>query len=115
MPTLQHRVAIQRRSTTDTTLGQPGQAWVTVATVWALVAPIRGREWFAAGQSQATADVRVTVRKRSDLTADTRIVPAVGSPMEGQPLIVQGIPIEVLDDNRQFVELMCMAGARDGR
>lgn len=112
--TLRHRVLLQRRATGADAAGQALQSWQDVATVWAAVEPIRGAEWFAAGQEQASADVRVTIRHRTDVTSAWRVVPSVGSPYAGQPMDVQGMPIDVRGE-RRYLELMCLAGVKDGR
>ncbi len=42
------RITIQQRSTSVDPLGQPSLAWVNVATVWADINPLSGRELIAA-------------------------------------------------------------------
>ena len=111
---LRHRIALQRRVAGVDAAGQASETWVTVDTVWAAVVPLRGREWFAAGQEQGSADVRVTVRWRDDITTGMRVVPAAGAPCAGLPLDIQGLPIE-LAGQRRMIELMCLAGVKDGR
>jgi len=105
---LNHRVTLQRRSATPGALGQASTTWTDVATVWAAVEPLRGRDWFAAGQRQASADVRITVRHRADVTADMRVL------WRGVPHDLSAPPIDVRGEGR-YLELMCITGVRDGR
>ncbi|MBY0467609.1 MAG: phage head closure protein [Burkholderiaceae bacterium] len=106
---LDQRVQLQRRDDTQVRdeLGTLPEVWITVATLWAKVEPLRGREYFAAGQMQAATDVRVTIRFRADVRADWRVV------HRSRPMgIASVIDIEA---RREFLELMCVEGVRDGR
>lgn len=105
---LNHRVTLQRRSATPGALGQASATWVSVDTVWAFVEPLRGRDWFSAGQRQSSADVRITLRYRDDVTADMRVV------WNGTPHDLSAPPIDVRGEHR-YLELMCVTGVRDGR
>lgn len=109
---MNHRVLIRQR-TGATSQGRKLPAWEDVATVWADVQVLRGREWFAANANQATADVRVRIRFRNGIDGTLQVIPQAGSPLAGQPLDVQGIPI--VDGQRRYIEMMCMAGVKDGR
>lgn len=111
MPTLNDKVQPQRRAPGTNGVGQALDTWIDVGLpLWAKVEYLRGREWFAAAQEQATADARVTVRFTTAITADMRLV------HRGQPLDIQGVPIPIRDDSRrQFLEMMCVAGVKDGR
>lgn len=54
--------------------GHGATTFVDVATVWAAPEPLRGREFFAAGQQQAAAEVRFRIRWRTDVLASWRVV-----------------------------------------
>ncbi len=69
---LRQRVAIQNYTETRDAMGHPIQSYSTVATVYAAVEPIKGREFFAAEQVQSDTDVRIRMRYRDDITIDTR-------------------------------------------
>lgn len=105
---LTQRLTLQQRTATTDGLGQAAGAWQDVATVWARAQPLRGREFFAAGQLQAVAEVKFTVRWRSDITAAWRVV------WRGQPHDIVAPPIDV-EGRREWLELMCAQGVRDGR
>lgn len=104
---LKERVTLQSRAAGVDSHGHPSTSWSDVATVWADVQPIRGREYFAAGQTQAPVDVRVRIRYRSGVTPAMRV-------------LWRSVPhdiVSVIDMGAQRValELMCMTGGRDGR
>ncbi|MFQ5625592.1 MAG: phage head closure protein [Methyloligellaceae bacterium] len=73
---LRHRVQVQSRSST-TSGGELSDTWSTVATVWADIDPLTGRELLAAHQTQSEATIRVAMRYGSelkDLTSDDRLL-----------------------------------------
>ena len=113
-PTLNHRVRLERPDGLLTNLGQPSGNWVPVAEVFAHVSMLRARELFAAGQANASTDVRVILRHRDDVAASWRVVPLAPAPMAGKPLALQGDPISI-NGHRSYLELLCQSGVRDGR
>lgn len=100
------RVTLEARSATRAPNGEELLSWAPIATVWARVEPLRGREWFAGGQMQSAVDYRITIRYRSGITREQRIV------WQGLPLDV----VSVIDVNarRETLELMCISGVRNG-
>jgi SPP1 family predicted phage head-tail adaptor len=105
------RVTFQESIPTTNAFGEEVPTWQDIATnptVWARVEPLRGREFFAAGQMQASAEVRITVRWRADLNERMRLV------WRGVPHEIVAPPIDVA--GRQVdLEFMCTSGVRDGR
>lgn len=71
---LRHRITIQKPGMTRNAYNQPVDTWDTVATVWAAVEPLRGREFYAAQQINAEATVRVRIRYRADVERGMRIL-----------------------------------------
>lgn len=104
---LNQRVQLQTRSTGTDALGQANSAWVTVASLWAQALPLRGREFFAAAQVQQEHAVKFTLRWRADITLTARIV------WQGQPYDITGVT--QLGGQRVWVEVIAMAGVKDGR
>jgi len=104
---LNQRVTIQQKSVTRAANGEEIVSWVTHSFAWACVAPIRGREFFAASQMQGAADYRVTLRYTASITRDMRIM--FGTTV----LAIAAEPINVNSANR-WLELMCVSGVRDG-
>lgn len=79
--------------------GQPIDDWQTVATVWAAIEPLRGREFFAAQAVNAEVTTRIRIRWREGID---------------RKMIVQykGVTFEVLytirpDYGRAELQLMC--------
>lgn len=105
---LTQRITLQRPVATVNGLGEEVQTWEDVATVWARVQPLRGRDFFAAAQMQSSTDHRVVIRYRADVLATWRVV------WRGLVLEVVGDPINV-DGARTWLELMCASGVRSGK
>jgi SPP1 family predicted phage head-tail adaptor len=75
--TLNKRVTIQApaSSASDGAGGTVAAApWVDLATVWASISPLIGRELLAAQAVQAETSHRVTIRFRSGVSAKCRIL-----------------------------------------
>ncbi|MCB0190645.1 MAG: phage head closure protein [Anaerolineae bacterium] len=72
---LRHRVVIQQNTPTRDTDGAELESWSTVATVWAAVIPLSGREQFinAEDQTVALSSTRIEMRYRSGLTTRMRV------------------------------------------
>jgi SPP1 family predicted phage head-tail adaptor len=69
---LRHRITIQEfRVTGRNVIGGEVKDWVNVATVWAGIEPIRGREYLAADQPRAELTHRVPMRYRPGIVPTT--------------------------------------------
>jgi len=100
------RVSLQSRSIVKDDFGQDTITWVDVCTVWAQVQAVRGREFFAAAQVQQEQTVKVRIRYRAGVLTTWRLV------WLGQPHDITGvIPV----GRNDMLEIMCMAGVKDGR
>jgi SPP1 family predicted phage head-tail adaptor len=71
---LTERVTLQSRSVAKDAYGQDTITWTDVATVWARVRAVSGREFFAAAQVQQEQTVKVVIRKRADVAATWRLL-----------------------------------------
>ena len=71
---LRHRVVLQQKVITEDALKQQSEAWADIATVWAAIEPLSGREYFAARQENAEVTAKITIRYRKDVTPDMRAV-----------------------------------------
>lgn len=100
------RVTIESKSVTRDAIGEEVVSWVTHAETWARVEPIRGKEYFAAAQTQDSTDYRVTIRYRTGIAREMRVM------WRGLPLDI----ISVIDvgARKENLELMCLSGARNG-
>ena len=106
---LRERVTIQRQTAVRDGLGHSARTWSDVfVNLWARVTPIRAREIFAAGQHQPEGTVSVVVRFRDGITSDMRVM------WRGQPHAIVGNPIDI-QARREYLELLCESGVRDGR
>ena len=104
---LDQRLTLRRRQSGVDVLGQESTSWTTLATVWGRAEPIRGREFFAAATVQSETAVRFTVRYRADLSPADQVL------WRGQAHDIQSV-IDV-GGRKETLELMCMAGVKDGR
>ncbi|MDX2027697.1 MAG: phage head closure protein [Alphaproteobacteria bacterium] len=71
---LRKQVAIQAETPTADNAGGYALAWTTVATLWAEITPLDGREIYTAQHLEGRVTHRVTMRWRSGVTTDMRLV-----------------------------------------
>ncbi len=104
---LNQRIVIEGKNVSRSAIGEEVVSWQTVATTWAKVEPLRGREFFAAQQMQDAADYRITIRYRPGLTRDMRVI------WREQCFDI----VSVLDPfgAKKSLELICVSGVRNGR
>ncbi len=103
---LDQRITLQARAAGQDAVGQSHATWLDVATVWAQVHAVRGREFFAAAQTQQEQTVKVRIRYRPGVTTDMRLV------WDGRPHDITGvIPV----GRKDMLEIMCLQGVKDGR
>jgi len=102
---LDQRVTLQAKSASRAANGEEVVTWTDVATVWASVQQLRGKEFFAGAQMQDEIDVRVRLRYRTGVTRDQRLM------WNGAPLDI--VSVIALGRN-EALELMCVSGVRNG-
>jgi len=71
---LRNRVIMQQNQPTINAFGEETEQWVDIATVWAAVEPIKGREFFAAQKENAETTVIISIRYRKGISSDMRIL-----------------------------------------
>ena len=71
---LRHRVTLQSQTTDRDTAGQKEDKWQNIATVWAAVEDVSGREIIRGGVASGQLTTRITIRYRSGLSNDMRII-----------------------------------------
>lgn len=71
---LRHRVTLQECIAARDSFGAEVSTWVDVATVWASVSPISGKEYFASHQINAEVTTKITMRYRPGITPKMRVV-----------------------------------------
>ena len=100
---LDRRIQLERRFDEVDDSGQSVPRWLPLATVWARVEPLGGREGFGQQQWVATGDLRFTIRWRGDVTPLHRVV------HEGRPYDV----VSVAEDGRRAALLIVARGRTD--
>lgn len=71
--TLNRRVAVQSYTPSRAANGEETKSWSTVATVWASIDPLSGRELLAARDVLAEVSTRIRMRYLSGVTPKMRI------------------------------------------
>lgn len=104
---LEQRITLQQRVAGTNALGQATPSWSTVADVWGSAEPLRGREFFAAGQTQSEVTTRFTIRYRAGVTSAMRVV--------WRGLNYDIVAVIEPQGLKQMLELMCLQGVGDGR
>lgn len=69
-----HIIVLQSKTETTDEYGGPVESWADVATAWARVQPIKGREMIAAQAAKSETDVRFYTRYQDNLTTAMRII-----------------------------------------
>ena len=72
--TLRHRVKIQTYTAFRDSFGAEEPEWTDVATAWASVTPISGKEYFASAQLNAELTTKITMRYLCGITPKMRVV-----------------------------------------
>lgn len=96
---LDQRVTLERFTSTTDDWGGVVEAWAPLATVWAAVEPLVGREYLAAAALVAEVTARVRMRYRPGITSQDRVI------HEGKTYGIVSV-VDVRSGNRELV-LMC--------
>ncbi len=97
---LRNRVKIQSKSVTRNTFGEEVVSWVDVATVWAAIEPLSGREFLAAQAVNAELTVRIRIRYRTGIDSSMRVL------FGTRVFEIISPPINPVSDKREL-HLMC--------
>lgn len=71
---LRNRIVVQDKSVTQNAYGEEVITWTAVASVWAAIEPLMGREFMAAQQVQAEVTTRIRLRYISGLAPEMRVL-----------------------------------------
>lgn len=96
---LRHRVEIQRRAEALDEYGQDTEAWLPVATVWAAVESLRGRELETTATRLAEASHKIRIRYRTGVHPTMRVVGQDGRVFDIQAVLDP-------DDRRRELHLL---------
>lgn len=105
---LNQRITFQQKSLTRNGIGEEVFTWSDVATVWAEVIPIRGREFYESAQMQQAVDMRFRIRARSGLDGSMRLL------WKTEPYDIIAI-IPGTAQHAGTIEIMAVSGIRNGR
>lgn len=92
-------MTLQEPVTAQNGYGERTTTWSTVATVWASVEPLRGREFFDAERVQSEISHRVRMRYRSGMSSKLRV-------LLGSRVLQIEVVIDVEERHREL-QLMC--------
>ena len=70
---LRHRVTLERKEANRDAYGGELVTWQPVATVWAAVEPLKGREFFSASQDNAEVTGRIRIRYMPGVVPTMRV------------------------------------------
>lgn len=70
---LRHRVTIEEKTVTKDSYGGEEVTWSEVATVWAAVEPLQGREFLDGRRLEAEISTRIRMRYRSGVLPGMRV------------------------------------------
>jgi SPP1 family predicted phage head-tail adaptor len=108
---LRHRVRIQKRSVVTDTFGAQSHVWTDVATVWADISPMSGRELLAAQAINVDISHVVTIRYQPQFASPKAV--AAMRILYGERIFNISAPRDVDERHRQ-IELQCAEGLNDG-
>lgn len=103
---LRSSITIQSRAETRSSSGAVSWTWADYKTVRASVEPIKGQEYFAAKQLQASTTTRIKMRYISGITTKMRV-------KHGTRYYAIEAVINPLSKNREL-HLMCVEREADG-
>lgn len=106
---MNQRVTIQRSKLKPDALSGNEVMWFDIATVWAEVKGIRGREYFSSQQTQSETTVRVWLRYFPDITTADRLMFSYAG-TDGNHWDIKSI---VADKAKGSMEIICEGVERD--
>lgn len=98
---LDKRITLQAKTVTRASAGDETIVWTDLATVYAMKAPIRGREFFNAEAVQSQVTVKFIIRFRRDVKSHYVRV------KEGQGVYYTIDSVIDIDGEHHWLELMC--------
>jgi len=96
---LRHRITIQQEQETLDQYNTPTTAWQDVATVWAAIEPLRGREYLEAKNTTPELTVRIRIRYLPGVMSAMRVL--YGSRIFNIKSVID------LDERHKETHLMC--------
>jgi SPP1 family predicted phage head-tail adaptor len=107
-----HRVALQSPSyAQDPETGENVLTWITVATVWAAIRPLRAREFIAAQATQSQVTTEIFIRHRA-VEPNWRVVHMVNG-VAGTIYNIHGVMPDAMS-GREHIKLSVSSGVNEG-
>ena len=98
---LRHKVTIRRLTRIENDIGDLVTVWVDIATAWAAIEPVGGKEYWTAAQLQAETTHKVTMRP----VPGVRILPADQLYFKDRILEIEAV-MDIEERGREL-ELLC--------
>lgn len=95
---LRNQISIETKTISTDAYGGTVETWNDICAAWAAIEPLQGRELVSAQAVNAETTVKITMRYRSGMTTDKRIVHA------GKYYNV----LSVLDVENRHQQLICL-------
>ena len=108
---LNRRITLQRRGSAQDSFGGVQATWIDVATVWADIQPLSGRELENARRMASEVSHQITLRYQTLLT-DTRAVAAYRARYKGRVFNLHAALNE--DEANVLITLLASEGLNDG-
>lgn len=108
---LNRRITLQRQSNVQDSYGGPVRPWLNVATIWADIQPLTGRELESAQRMASEISHQITVRYQASLT-DTRVVSGYRALYKARIFNIHAALNE--DESNVLVTLLASEGLDDG-
>lgn len=108
---LKRRITLQQHGTGADELGQPVLTWVDVATIYASIEPLSGRELLAAQAVQSEVSHKITIRYQPQF-ANPKAMAAMRIIYNSRVFNIHA-SIDVNDGHR-MIELSASEGLNDG-
>jgi SPP1 family predicted phage head-tail adaptor len=71
---LRNRITIQDKTVVQNTFGEEDITWTDVATVYAAIEPLRGREFLDSKMATAEVTTKIRIRERDGIRPEMRVV-----------------------------------------
>ncbi|MFM7010836.1 MAG: phage head closure protein [Betaproteobacteria bacterium] len=104
---LTKRIKLQRQSTSQDSFGGPVRTWLDVATIWAEIRPVDGREQKRLQRIASEVSHQITVRFQARLT-DTRVVSAYRALYKARIFNIHAVLNE--DESNVLITLLASEG-----
>lgn len=107
---MRNRITLQKYETSRSPVGSVIKTWVDIATVWAEVNAVSGKELIASSAEQQIGTIRIWMRYRDDISQSCRVV----YQLAGMSSNILNIKAVIPDLKKTYLELLCEVGLNNG-